>query len=243
MPLVSYADIDTNLVDRADRAVHATARAPIGPNSRPEDIAAAFRSHSIIEPRPIAPAIEAEVLSVGDTHLRRWYVATFAPRLHEKVGRKLDDAGWDFRCPLATEWQTVPPRLQRPGKPKKLAVKRPLFGTYAFVYPKDEMKPDWLVLDRIDGFGGLVKHSVTKVQLRASGGDVEKFSALEAEGLFDATRSRPPKLKHLDRVLITSGHFAGLRGIVDKTIGEKARILLELLGVVEMPMDSMEVCA
>lgn len=243
MSLRSYSEIDTNLVERADRAVQASARPIIGADSSPADIRAAFKHAALIEPQPISPAIAAEVVTINDATLRRWYVGTFAPRLHEKVGRGLGDIGWDFCCPMSTEWQAVPLRLQKPGKPKKVAVKRPLFGTYGFLYPRDETKPNWMALDRVDGFGGLTRHGATKIPLRAPACDVDKFTALEAEGLFDATRSRPPKLKHLDRVLITSGHFAGLRGIVDKTAGEKARILLEMLGAVDLSVEAVEVCA
>ena len=226
-----------------DANVRANSRPIIGSDSSPDDIRAAFKHASLIEPRPIGAAVQAEIVTIDDASLRRWYVGTFAPRLHEKVGKGLNDIGWDFRCPMSTEWQPVPLRLQKPGKPKKVAVRRPLFGTYGFLYPQDEAQPNWMGLDRVDGFGGLTRHGATKIPLRAPASDVEKFSALEAEWLFDATRSRPPKLKHLDRVLITSGHFAGLRGIVDKTMGEKAKILLEMLGAVDLSVEAVEVCA
>lgn len=243
MSLRSYSEIDTNLVQRADRAVQASTRPIIGANSSPADIRAAFKHADLIEPRPIASAISAETFVINDGALRRWYVGTFAPRLHEKVGKGLGDIGWDFCCPLSTEWQPVPLRLQKPGKPKKMAIKRPLFGTYGFLYPKDETKPNWMALDRVDGFGGLTRHGATKVPLRARANDVEKFEQLEADGFFDATRSRPPKLKHFDRVLITSGHFAGLRGIVSMTVGERVKVLLDMLGAVEIPMDAAEAVA
>ncbi len=235
--LRSYAEIGTDLVglvDRADRAIRDGARPTLGADSSPDDIRAAFRHATLIEPRPIAPAVEAEIVTAD----HRWLVATFAPRLHEKVERGCRERGWVFTCPKSREWSPV--KRPKPGEPKKVAVERPLFGTYGFLRPAEATLPNWLALDRIDGLGALVRRPMTREPVTVPLGEVERFARLEAEGLFDATRSRPPKVKRLDKVLITAGPFAGIRGLVEMTIGERVKVLLDMLGAVDLSMDQVE---
>ena len=220
-----------------DANVRANRRPTIGPDSPPEDIRAAFRHATLIEPQPIAPAVAAEVISVD----HRWLVATFAPRLHDKVQRGCREHGWVFTCPKSREWSPV--KRPKPGEAKKVAVEKPLFGTYGFLRPADVARPDWLSLDRVDGLGALVRRPMTREPVTVPMGQVERFARLEAEGLFDATRSRPPKVKRLDAVLITAGPFRGIRGLVEMTVGERVKVLMDLLGAVEVSMDQVEAVA
>ena len=234
--LRSYAQMG-DPSERADRAVREGARLTLGANSSPDDIRAAFKHATLIEPRPIAPAIAADVVTVD----HRWLVATFAPRLHEKVQRGCAERGWVFTCPKSKEWQPV--KRPKPGEPKKVAVERPLFGTYGFLRPAEATQPNWLALDRIDGLGALVRRPMTREPVTVPLGEVERFARLEAEGLFDATRSRPPKVKRLDAVMITSGPFQGIRGLVEMAVGERVKVLMNMLGAVEVSVDQVEACA
>ena len=235
--LKSFAEQHGDMVERADRAVREGARPILGADSSPDDIRAAFRHATLIEPQPIAPPIHAEVVTVD----HRWLVATFAPRLHDKVQRGCKEHGWVFTCPKAKEW--TPVKRPKPGQAKKVAVERPLFGTYGFLRPAEARQPNWLALDRVDGLGALVRRPITKEPITVPLGEVERFARLEAEGLFDATRSRPPKVKRLDAVLITGGPFKGVRGLVEMTVGERVKVLLGMLGVVDVAMDSVETVA
>jgi transcription antitermination factor NusG len=234
--LKSFASMRGDMVERADRAKREGARPTLGADSSPEDIRAAFKHATLLEPQPIAPAIAAEIVTTD----HRWLVATFAPRLHDKVQRGCKEHGWVFTCPKSKEWQLV--KRPQPGQPKKVAVERPLFGTYGFLRP-DNRDPNWLGLDRVDGLGALVRRPITKEPITVPLGEVEKFARLEAEGLFDATRSRPPKVKRLDKVLITGGPFAGIRGLVEMTVGERVKVLMDLLGAVDVSMDQVEAVA
>lgn len=224
---------------RIDRARQEGARSTINRDSPLDDISAAFRKHSLMESREIGAAAHAEVVRVGDPELRRWYVGTFAPRLHDKVGRGLGEAGWDFACPMSREWHLV--ARPKKGEPKKVAKDRPLFGTYGFLHPQDGTEADFVALDRVHGFGGLVRRRTSRIPLRLPLGEIERFGALEANGVFDATRSRPPKVKPMDRVTVTSGPFQGLKALVEMTMGERVKVLMDMLGVVEMSMEQVEV--
>ena len=239
MALKSYAEMPDDMVERADASVRAGGQATIGADSRPEDIAAAFRHARLMDARPIGSGVQAEIVSVEEPELRRWYVATFAPRLHDKVDRGLRDVGWDFACPMAKEWQAV--ARPKKGQPKRVAVERPLFGTYGFLHPADGAQSDFVAIEHVDGFGSLVRRATTHEPVRLPPGDLDRFKQLEADGFFDATRTRPPKVKRFDRVTGTSGPFQGVKGIVQMTMCERVKVLMDLLGVVEMSIEAVEV--
>ena len=210
----------------------------MAPSTEKADVEPVLRAHGLLEPQPIAPAVKAEVIQAGAP---LWYIGSFAPRLHEKVAKGLAEVGWLSYCPMATEWQDV--KRPKPKEPRRIAVKRPLFGTYLLLHPAEGAIVDFQSLERIDGFGGLVKKPATHIAVRCrhNDEDLERLRGLEEIGFFDNTRDRPPKVKHLDRILITEGPFKGLQGIVDKPMGERVKVLMEMFGVVDMPMDSVEV--
>lgn len=167
----------------------------------------------------------------------RWLVTSFAPRLHDKVKRRCDEVGWVFTCPMAKEWRDV--RQPKKGKPRRVAVERPLFGTYGFLRPKEDGNGDVRALERVDGLGGLVRRSISHEPVTVPMGEVERFRAAEETGLFDATRSRPPKVAVLDKV---RANLMGtwVEGIVEMTTAERVKVLLGMLGSIDLPMEAVE---
>lgn len=170
----------------------------------------------------------------------RWLVASFAPRMHDKVRRRCDDVGWVFTCPMGKVWQDV--KRPKKGEPKRVGVERPLFGTYGFLRPKEAGNGDVRALERVDGLGGLVRRSITHEPVTVPMGEVERFQAAQDAGIFDATRDRPPKVSERDRV---RANFMGtwVEGIVEMTTVDRVKVLLGLLGSIELPMDLVELVA
>ncbi len=209
---------------------------------RPEDITASFREHDILEPqaRPNYDVIPTEHVKVTLPQLQSWYVASFAPRLAERVRRGLDEIGWDWYCPMLKEWQPV--ARPKKGEAKKVAVEKPLFGSYAFPSPRPGTPFDGVALERIDGLGHFVraegKHSAPTI---VSLGEVEKWKRWESDGMFDGTRTRPPKVKRGDSVYFTSGPFEGWKALVEMATEDRVKVLMGMLGVVEVPMSQIEV--
>ncbi len=200
------------------------------------------------DPAAIAEDLRKAGLSDPSAHYRldprqgfrlehRWLVTSFAPRLHDKVRRRCDEVGWVFTCPMGKLWQDV--KHPKKGEPKKVAVEKPLFGTYGFLRPKETGNGDVRALERVDGLGGLVRRSITHEPVTVPMGEVERFRAAEDEGIFDATRRGPPKFKALDRV---RANFMGtwVEGLVEMTTGDRVKVLLGLLGSIDLPMDAVE---
>ena len=251
MGLTSYRDMATNLVERADQAVREGARKTLAEDSSPENIERAFLKAGVApkDREQIAKHFpdkdsayrfdEAE----GWQQQHRWFVATFAPRLHEKVKRGAAEKGWVFACPMATEMREVPLRLQKPKQPKKVAVDVPLFGTYAFLRPVNSNNPDFVAQERVDGLGKLLRRPMTRELVTVPMGQVERFMLLQQEGFFDKSRPNPPKVKRLDRIVVTAGPFEGIRAIVEMTAGERVKVLMEMLGSVELPIDAVELAS
>lgn len=171
----------------------------------------------------------------------RWLVTSFSPRMHAKVQKGCKERGWAFNCPMGTVWQQV--KHPKKGEPKKVAVEKPLFGTYGFLRPEEIGKGDLRSLERVDGLGGLVRLSISHEPVTVPMGEVERFGMAQADGEFDETRIRPPKVKKGDEVRILNGPFESFRGIVDMTIGERVKLLMGWLGPVDLPMDAVELVA
>lgn len=170
----------------------------------------------------------------------RWLVTNFSPRLHDKVRRGCDDRGWVFTCPMTTVWSYV--KRPKRGEPKRVAAEKPLFGTYGFLRPKVVGRGDLRALERVDGLGGLVRRSITHEPVTVPMGEVERFQVAQDEGLFDATRDRPPKVKAMDRVMVdVMGTW--VEGLVEMTVGERVKVLLDMLGSIEVPDTAVELVA
>jgi len=161
--------------------------------------------------RPLVPAS----FPVG----RAWFVACVLTGREAKVSAEIKSLGFSTYIP--TE------RKKRCGK----VLIAPLFPGYVFI-KFDRERDDWGAIDHIDGVLGVLKN--LDLPRRVADRDIARLQCAEAAGVFDYTRPAV-NLSEGESVSILEGPFVGLIAKVRSASSKnRARILLEHLGTVEI---------
>ena len=241
--MVLYQDMDTRLVERADRAARQGSRSIIDRDSAPEDITAAFRKHGglgyvedIYRIAGQTVVVEAPIAGPVDPV---WYVIQCGPGAERLAVHRMKQAGLHPWLPLRREKRQV--RNPKKGEPKTRGVDVPLVCGYAFLPLERQAFPDWRMIEEIDGVSSVLRHN-GRPQPVIRMAELEELRRLEAEGHFDETKARPPKTKRGDCVRITAGPFKNLVGRVELTMDQRVKIVMDaLFGQIDIGLEDVEV--
>lgn len=178
---------------------------------RPYPVKADRPLRVIDKTRPLQPAPEAT----------QWLVLIVAPRREADAVQALRDAGHRAWHPQLTTWITSA-RLRIKSK-----VNRPLFPRYIFVA---KMEGAAKSIEDCDHCGKIIGPVIKpRKECRPL---LEVLSSKQAAGEFDGTIAKPiPMFDEGEwAVFADEGPFHGLKGIVQKTEGERVMILMNILG-------------
>ena len=207
------------------QAARAHCRPTIGADSAPEDIAAAFKTHNLLEPRDIRAGIQAEVLSLTPD-AKLWYVIRTAPKREIDVGSGLSEIRVESYCPKMKFFRAV--KRPKPNRPKKEVVEAALFTSYVFAGFPIGQHPHWFDVRAVDGIHSVLGHQGTPQPI--SHWIVDRLRADEADGKFDSTRELPKYLPG-QGVKVKDGPFAGYFANVERlSATDRVKVLLKILG-------------
>jgi len=145
-----------------------------------------------------------------------WFALYTKPRWEKKVAKKLADSGINVYCPLN--------KVVRQWSDRKKTVYEPLFKGYVFVrisgHETTKVKQTDGVVNFVywNGKPAIVRQEEIEVIQRF----LSEFSEIEVEDLgLDVNK----------RVLIKNGVLVNYQGIVLEMYGNKAKVLIESMGV------------
>jgi len=150
---------------------------------------------------------------VGDAN---WYAVYTKPRWEKKVAKALEEKNIQVYCPLN--------RVVRQWSDRKKMVLEPLFKGYVFVYIQEKEK---LAILQTPGVVNFVYWNGKPAIVRASEIDtiqrfLREFAEVDIEEL---------DLQVNNRVIVKNGILVNYQGIVLEVLGNKAKVLIESMGL------------
>jgi transcription antitermination factor NusG len=145
-----------------------------------------------------------------------WYVIYTRPRWEKKIAKLLSDSGIENYCPLN--------KVKKQWSDRKKIVLEPLFKGYLFVRLEEDKK--W----EIKSFEGVLNfvHWLGKPAI-VKAAEIEKIKRFLDE--FEGVEVADIQLKSKDIVLVNKGVFMDFKGIIIEILGNKARVLIESMGL------------
>jgi transcription antitermination factor NusG len=145
-----------------------------------------------------------------------WYALYTKPRWEKKIAKTLTEKGFEVYCPLT--------KVVRQWSDRKKIVEEPLFKGYIFTRIKPEERTAIRMTEGVvnfvywNGKPALVRDDEIQTIKRFLG----EFSNVEVEDL---------NLKVNTAVIVKKGLLMNYHGIVLEVIGNKAKVLIESMGV------------
>lgn len=151
----------------------------------------------------------------------KWLIALVEPRCEDKSANSLREAGHLVWYPQMTLWQT------NASMRIKAKVNRPLFPRYLFVSKGENASKSIKDCDYVTKLiGDIVTGKIVDGDDRSKR-LMRQLSDRQVYGEFDTTKPLP-LLERADQVIVASGPFEDLIGIVTKTDMERTSIMLRL---------------
>jgi transcription antitermination factor NusG len=256
LSLRSYSDIDTNLVERADRAVQASSRPSVMTG---EEALAALRhcqhKQAIREGDPRAvrvamtsvglPVVE-DIYSIGDRQFivkggkPTWYAVQTAPGMELRAKRDLSKLGHECRVPMR-EFMRKTNRSDKHGKRILVRAETPLCTGYAFLSIAT-VRPDWRIIRSREGVTDVVGVGGAPQPIR----DMDLLEAIFDADAAGAFKIREPKVWALEpdmQVRIAEGPFAGFIAKIVAAKGDAVKLIINGLfggAKVDVKKDQLE---
>jgi transcription antitermination factor NusG len=145
-----------------------------------------------------------------------WYVVYTRPRGEKKISSALTEKGIENYCPLN--------RVHRQWSDRKKVVLEPLFKGYLFIKVNEDRKWD---VKMIDGIVNYVYWLGKPARVRDE--EIEKIKKFLAE--FEEVEVIDNQLEKRDAVVVNSGVFIDYKGIVIEVAGNRAKVLIDSMGV------------
>lgn len=189
----------------------------------PNDIAAAFRKHDILEPVLVrVQAVRAEIVTATEADLFRWYAGRVDPQNPGKVENDIRQTGAATYHPKMTKWKPV--RTPKRGQPRKRAITSSLFPGYVFTGFRADEDRHFGDMRGIHGFHGFIAAHGAPIEIAA--GKIATIMAEEEAGAYDETRERASAFAKGQQARLLSGPFAGMVGSVSKLKDDEREIVL-----------------
>ena len=145
-----------------------------------------------------------------------WYVVYTRPRWEKKIAKILDDKGIEAYCPVN--------KVYRQWSDRRKVIQEPLFKGYVFVrIAKEKM---WSVKE-IEGILNYVYWNGKPAVVREE--EIETIKRSMSEFMDVAVENI--RLRVNAHVTVKQGVLMNYRGIVLEVMGNKARVLIESMGV------------
>ncbi len=205
---------------RIDRARRDGARSTIDRDSAPEDIAAAFCKHSLLEPREIGAVAYAETVRV--TFGRRWFILQTKPAAEAVAVEAIAKAGSQACAPEIAEWVV--------SHRKEIVRLRPLFPRYVFVGldPDARGDIDFRTPRLCDGVAGYVKMAGGMAEVRDT--VVGDLMFANQRRWVDFIWSKAMKDRPKRRAFATQGFGEAMNMILDADPRSRLKLFLDRFG-------------
>lgn len=145
-----------------------------------------------------------------------WYAVYTRPRWEKKIAKVLDEKGIECYCPLN--------KVYRQWSDRKKVVYEPLFKGYVFIRLADSLK--WEI-KTIDGILNFVYWNKKPAVVRPE--EIETIKKFLSE--FSDVEVQDIKLDVNTAVKVRQGMLMNYHGIILEVIGNKAKVLIESMGL------------
>jgi transcription antitermination factor NusG len=164
------------------------------------------------------------------------------PKCEERARAGLDALGYATFLPMETIWARVPKHRQKPGKPKKVKVTRPLFPGYLF-FGLDKGVHPFEPVRLTDGVYSIVMNNREYVPMPE--GAIDRLREAEDRGDHDKTIKAAERLAELigKQVTVPEGHLAGFVATVKKATEKCVYLETEAFGKrvkLQMALETMQ---
>ena len=145
-----------------------------------------------------------------------WYVVYTRPRWEKKIAALLQDKGITHYCPMN--------KVHRQWSDRMKIVTEPLFKGYVFVQVEERKKWD---IKLIDGIVNYVYWQGKPARVR----DEEIITIKKFLQEFENVEVTETRLAVNDTVVVTDGIMMDYKGIVLEVSGNKAKVLIQSIGI------------